>query len=147
MAQAEILLIEDEATSRVILETVLTGAGYCVDIAATVSAAHSRLQATRYALVIADWLLPDGDGIFLADRAAAQGSQTLVVTGHLSDLPAGTASRHHILMKPTKPEALLAVVRANRRAGKPALVSLRRTPATEFVRVKGKTVSVRLVRP
>jgi DNA-binding response OmpR family regulator len=63
-------------------------------------------------LVIADWLLPDGDGIYIADRAAARGSRTLVVTGHLSDLPVGTASRHHILMKPTKPESLLALVRA-----------------------------------
>jgi DNA-binding response OmpR family regulator len=112
MAQAEILLIEDEATSRAILETVLIDAGYSVDTAETAAIAHSRLQAARYALVIADWLLPDGDGIFIADRAAALGSRTLIVTGHLSDLPAGTASRHHILMKPTKPESLLALVRA-----------------------------------
>jgi DNA-binding response OmpR family regulator len=112
MAQAEILLIEDEATSRAILETVLTDAGYCVDTAETAALAYSRLQAARYALVIADWLLPDGDGIYIADRAAARGSRTLVVTGHLSDLPVGTASRHHILMKPTKPESLLALVRA-----------------------------------
>ena len=112
MAQAEILLIEDEATSRAILKTVLTDAGYCVDTAETAAIAYSCLQAARYALVIADWLLPDGDGIYIADRAAARGSRTLVVTGHLSDLPVGTASRHHILMKPTKPESVLALVRA-----------------------------------
>src|SRR4051795_10008973 len=100
------------ATSRAILETVLTDAGYRVDTAETAAIAHSRLQATRYALVIADWLLPDGDGIYIADRAAARGSRTLVVTGHLSDLPVGTASRHHILMKSTKPESVLALVRA-----------------------------------
>jgi DNA-binding response OmpR family regulator len=62
--------------------------------------------------VIADWLLPDGDGIYIADRAAGLGSRTLIVTGHVSDLPPGTAKRHHLLMKPTKPNQLLAVVRA-----------------------------------
>ena len=112
MPQPKILLIEDEATSRAILETTLTGAGYLVDIAESASVAHTRLHATRYALIIADWILPDGDGIYIADRAAARGSRTLVVTGHLSDLPVGTASRHHILMKPTKPESVLALVRA-----------------------------------
>ena len=29
------------------------------------------MSATRYKLIIADWLLPDGDGIYLADRADA----------------------------------------------------------------------------
>ena len=112
MSVARILLIEDEATSREILELVLTGAGYTVDVAATAAVAHKQLSSTRYALVIADWLLPDGDGIYIADRAVGLGSRTLIITGHVSDLPPGTAKRHHLLMKPTKPSQLLAVVRA-----------------------------------
>jgi two-component system response regulator HydG len=107
-----ILLIEDEATSREILELVLTGAGYTVDTAARAAAAHQQLSSTRYALVIADWLLPDGDGIYLADRAIGLGARTVIITGHVSDLPPGTAQRHRLLMKPTKPNQLLAVVRA-----------------------------------
>ena len=107
-----ILLIEDEATSREILELVLTGAGYIVDTAATAAAAHQQLSSTRYALVIADWLLPDGDGIYLADRAIGLGARTLIITGHVSDLPPGTAQHHRLLMKPTKPNQLLAIVRA-----------------------------------
>src|SRR4051812_15695570 len=60
MTGAEILLIEDEATSRVILETVLTGAGYCVDIAAPVSAAPfpppgDPLRSGDCRLFIAGW--------------------------------------------------------------------------------------------
>jgi two-component system, NtrC family, response regulator HydG len=112
MPEIRILLIEDEVTSREILQLVLDDAGFTVDVAATASAAHSRLTSTRYALVIADWLLPDGDGILLADRAGALGASTLIITGHLSDLPPGTAKRHHVLMKPVKPSELLAVVRA-----------------------------------
>jgi hypothetical protein len=52
-------------------------------------------------LVIADWILPDGDGILLADRAVRLGAATLVVTGDISDLPPGTGSRHHLLTKPS----------------------------------------------
>src|ERR1700693_317079 len=112
MAKARILLIEDEATSREILHFVLSEAGYAVDVAATAAAAHAYLGSALYGLVIADWLLPDGDGIYLADRAAGLGSQTLIITGHLSDLPAGTAKRHHLLIKPVKAAELLEVVRA-----------------------------------
>jgi DNA-binding response OmpR family regulator len=112
MSVARILLIEDEATSREILELVLSGVGYTVDVADTAAAAHKKLSSTFFALVIADWLLPDGDGIHIADRAIGLGSRTLIITGHVSDLPAGTAKRHHLLMKPTKPDQLLAVVRA-----------------------------------
>src|SRR5436305_6437948 len=112
MSVARILLIEDEATSREILELVLSGAGYTVDTAATAAVAHSQLSSTRYALVIADWLLPDGDGIYIAERAGEICARTLIVTGHVSDLPPGTATRHHLLMKPTKPSQLIALVRA-----------------------------------
>lgn len=113
MPEAGILLIEDEATSREILRYTLSEAGYPVDVAATAAVAYTHLNSTRYyGLVIADWLLPDGDGIYLADRAVGLGSQTLIITGHLSDLPPGTAKRHHLLMKPVKPAELLGVVRA-----------------------------------
>ena len=107
-----ILLIEDEATSREITQLILEGAGYDVDLADCATAAHERLNSVRYKLVISDWLLPDGDGIYLADRASGLGAATMIVTGHISDLPPGTGSRHHLLMKPFKPVQLLAVVRA-----------------------------------
>ena len=112
MAEARILLIEDEAIDREILEIVLDGAGYPVDAVGTAADAHARMSATRYGLVVADWLLPDGDGIYLADRALAQGAVTLIVTSHISDLPPGTGQRHHLLTKPIRPADLLAVVRA-----------------------------------
>ena len=112
MPKGRILLIEDEPTSREILQYVLSEAGYRLDVAATAAAAHAQLDSASYGLVIADWQLPDGDGIYIADRAVALGSWTLVITGHLSDLPSGTGRRHHLLMKPVRPTDLLAVVRA-----------------------------------
>ena len=111
MPDSRILVVEDEPTSREIVDFVLSGAGYGVDMAATAAAAVMLLGSTRYGLVIADWLLPDGDGIYIADRALALGSQTLIITGHLPDLPPGTGQRHRVLSKPAKPAELLAVVR------------------------------------
>src|SRR5260221_13593204 len=111
MSVARILLIEDEATSREILDLVLSGTGYTVDVADTAAAAHKQLSSTRYALVIADWLLPDGDGIYIADRAVGLGSRTLIITGHVSDLPAGPAKSPPLPMKPTKPDQPLGGAR------------------------------------
>ena len=106
------LLIDDEATSREISLLILEGAGYEIDAANCAADAYRRLSSARYSLVIADWLLPDGDGIYIADRASGLGAATMIVTGHISDLPPGTGSRHHLLMKPFKPAQLLAAVRA-----------------------------------
>src|SRR5258705_11966912 len=111
MPKTSILLIEDEPTSREILQYVLTEAGYHVAVVATAAAAHEQLGSASYGLVIADWLLPDGDGIYVADRALALGAWTLVITVNFSDLPPGTGGRHHLLMKPVRPARLLAVVR------------------------------------
>jgi DNA-binding response OmpR family regulator len=80
-------------------------------MAATAAAALILLSSTRYGLVVADWMLPDGDGIYIADRALALGSYTLIVTGHLADLPPRTGERHRLLSKPVKPAELIAVVR------------------------------------
>ena len=111
-APGRILLIEDEATIRQIAQLIVEEAGYEVDLADNAEAAHELLSSTRYELVLADWILPDGDGIYLADRALALGARTVVVTGHISDLPPGTGSRHHLLMKPFQPAQLLAVIKA-----------------------------------
>ena len=107
-----ILLIEDEPTALEISQVILEGAGYTVDTAESSAAARERLNTSRYTLVIADWILPDGDGILLADHAVRLGAATMVVTGHISDLPPGTGTRHHLLTKPINPAHLLAVVKA-----------------------------------
>jgi len=108
----QILFIEDEATSREISLLILEGAGYEVEAANCAETAHQRLSSSTYRLLIADWLLPDGDGIYLADRASGLGSATLIVTGRISDLPPGTGTRHRLLTKPFKPAQLIAMVKA-----------------------------------
>jgi len=113
MPEKRILLVEDEVTTREILTDVLRGEGYEVDSVATAGAATTCLESIFYSLVIADWVLPDADGTDIADAAAQLGSKTLIVTGYLSDLPAGVAERHALMSKRLGyPEIVAAVRRA-----------------------------------
>src|SRR5580700_163681 len=114
MPENRILLVEDEATTREIITDLLRGEGYQVDSVATAGAASTCLQAIEYALVVADWVLPDGDGVDVADAAAQLGSKTLVVSGRLADLPFGVADRHDLLSKKLgHAEIVAAVMRAS----------------------------------
>src|SRR3954463_16169927 len=113
MPEQRILLVEDEATTRAILTEVLRGEGYAVDSVATAAAATTCLEAMFYELVVADWVLPDGDGVDVADTAAQLGAKTIVITGYLSELPPRVAERHELLSKRLGyPEILAAIRRA-----------------------------------
>jgi DNA-binding response OmpR family regulator len=112
-----ILLIEDEATTRELLTHALRGEGYEVDSVENAAAATGLLGSQRYALVISDWLLPDGNGIDLVDRALSLGAKTFIISGYLFRLPAGAASRHQLMMKPVRPHELISAVR--RTIGRP----------------------------
>lgn len=111
MPENHILLVEDEATSREILTEALRATGYDVHSVATAGAATTCLQSIPYALLIADWVLPDGDGIHIADTAAQLGSKTMIVSGYISNLPAGAAQRHQLFAKPIMAAALIEAVR------------------------------------
>lgn len=54
-----------------------------MDSVATAGAATTCLAAIRYALVIADWVLPDGDGIDVADAASQLSCKTIVISGYI----------------------------------------------------------------
>src|SRR5260221_8442810 len=68
-----ILLVEDDADVRVLMEHVLIGDRYEVDPAATVAAADALLQRRHYDLVLADGVLPDGTGMEIARQAQRSG--------------------------------------------------------------------------
>ena len=75
IAEKRVLLVEDERELRELLALGLRRAGYAVDVAATASEARELIEPHSYTLVIADWLLPDGNGIDLADRALEKSCQ------------------------------------------------------------------------
>ena len=105
-----ILLVEDEADVRLLLEHVLLSAGYRVDSTATVEAACALLDTRTYDLVVADGRLEDGTGMMVAEKAAESGTKTLIITGYAFDLPRDQLGRYDFLLKPVRPQELLEAV-------------------------------------
>jgi DNA-binding response OmpR family regulator len=110
MPDKHILLVEDEPEIQQLLAHVLRAAGYVVDTAASAEQAWERLRTSTYGAVIADWRLPDGDGLLLLDWAADQGTRTFLMSGYLFQMPGGRAERHETLMKPLRPSEIVAAV-------------------------------------
>jgi PAS domain S-box-containing protein len=69
---ARILFCEDDRAVAAVVRMRLRAAGFAVDFAHTVAAALARADATRYAAILVDLQLPDGDGVGLIVRLRAQ---------------------------------------------------------------------------
>lgn len=108
-----ILLVEDDAEVRLLVEHVLLDAGYDVDACETFEAGSQLLERCDYDLVIADGRLRDGTGMRLADEAQACGVPALIITGYAFVLQELTAKRsnYDVLLKPISPDELLASVK------------------------------------
>ena len=81
------------------------------------TSASTCLEAIPYALVIADWFLPDGNGIVVADAAAELGAKTLIISDLVFQLPGGVAGAHQLLPKRVGATEIVAAVQ--RMIGKP----------------------------
>jgi hypothetical protein len=55
-------------------------------------------------------MLPDGNGLDIADAAADLGAKTLIISGYTSDPPPGS-ERHDFMAKPLGPDEILGAVR------------------------------------
>jgi two-component system response regulator PilR (NtrC family) len=71
MASPRILIVDDEADLRELLEITLVKMGLDVDSAPCLAAARDFLTQTEYALVLTDMRLPDGLGIDLVREVSA----------------------------------------------------------------------------
>jgi two-component system response regulator HydG len=107
---ARILLVEDDANVRLLLEHVLRGEDHDVDPVATVQQALSCLHQRRYDLVVADGKLPDGTGMTIGDAATADGVRTLIITGFALQLPREELMRFDYLLKPVRPAELVKAI-------------------------------------
>ena len=76
MSSPRILIVDDEADLRELLEITLIRMGLDVDSADCVAAARAHLAQTEYALVLTDMRLPDGLGIELVREVAASHKNT-----------------------------------------------------------------------
>ena len=72
MSPPRILVVDDEADLRELLEITLVKMGLDVDSAETLAAARTYLRDQDYALVLTDMRLPDGVGIDLVREITAQ---------------------------------------------------------------------------
>ncbi|HEX8788512.1 MAG TPA: sigma-54 dependent transcriptional regulator [Telluria sp.] len=76
MSAPRILVVDDEADLRELLEITLLKMGLDVDSAATVREARSLLGEREYALVLTDMRLPDGMGLELVREVASHHRNT-----------------------------------------------------------------------
>jgi DNA-binding response OmpR family regulator len=107
---ARILLVEDDADVRLMLEHVLLHEGHEVDTAQTVSGGKNRLRSGSYDLALLDGKLPDGHGAEVADAASAKGMKVIIVTGYAFTLPHAARERYRVLLKPLRPFELVAEI-------------------------------------
>ena len=117
-----ILIVEDHAETRKMVERVLREAGHDGDGVGDLAAARGRLAAGGYAAVVLDWMLPDGAGTDLCREMRARGSSlpVLILTarGGVEDRVEGLdAGADDYLRKPFAVAELLARVRALLRRG------------------------------
>src|SRR3954447_21628499 len=105
-----ILLVEDDANIRALMEHVLLGDSYQVDPAPRAAQARMLLAGGGYDLVLTDGLLPDGTGIHIADEAERQGIRAMIVTAYAFQFPKRDLARYALLLKPVRPDELLEAV-------------------------------------
>ncbi|MGO4479318.1 response regulator [Massilia sp. 2TAF26] len=70
-AAARVLVVEDSATSRLLLKHILEGAGFAVDTAVDGLDALSRLRGTKYEAVVSDVEMPNLNGLDLTSSIRA----------------------------------------------------------------------------
>lgn len=112
-----LLVVEDNAQLSRLLADRLKSSGYEADVAETVEEARAALAVARYAAVILDLSLPDGDGssILRELRLRKDPIPVLVLTarGGVSDRVAGLrAGADDYLVKPFAFDELVARVEA-----------------------------------
>ncbi len=113
-----ILIVDDAATVRLYHRTILEPAGYAVDEAVNGLEALEKVHATQYQLLLVDVNMPKLDGYrFLRELRSQVGlhqppAVMISTEAELSDrTQAYEAGANLYLIKPTRPEALLAHVR------------------------------------
>lgn len=125
MTSPRILVVDDEAHLRELLEIALVKMGLDVDSADSLAAARSHLASNEYALILTDMRLPDGLGIELV-REVTSGDKVIpiaVITAYGSAdnaVVALKAGAFDYLSKPVALDQLRLMVQSALRIGKPA---------------------------
>lgn len=123
----KVLIIDDEEDYRLIVSDVLRAAGYEVRAAEDGKAGLEELKAFTPEIVLVDWMMPrlDGEGFCREMRKDARLRALPVVMLTVKQTADEELEALHFgvddfIVKPFKPEELLARVRAALRRAKPA---------------------------
>jgi len=136
MSAPRILVVDDEADLRELLEITLLKMGLDVDSAATVREARALLAAKDYALVLTDMRLPDGLGLELVREIAAEHRSTpvAVITAYGSAenaVVALKAGAFDYVSKPVVLDELRTMVRSALKLSEPGAGAAVPAPAQE----------------
>jgi sigma-B regulation protein RsbU (phosphoserine phosphatase) len=111
----KILIAEDDAVSRRMLQSLLEKLGHEVTAAANGADAWTALMGEDFSLVITDWIMPQIDGLNLCRkiRARAHGKYTYIIlvsvmSGKNSYLEGIESGADDFLTKPFDPDVLRA---------------------------------------
>ncbi|GAC1364246.1 MAG: sigma-54 dependent transcriptional regulator [Polyangiales bacterium] len=115
MANAHLLVVDDEPNILTTLATALKLEGYAVDVAGGVRVAEDKLAKRAYDLLLLDIALPDGDGIDMLTRLrnARNEIPCIMMSGHGTIDAAVRATRLgalDFLEKPLSTDRLLLVL-------------------------------------
>ena len=116
MAQAELLVVDDDDATREGLSDLLNLAGFTVDVARTGAEALDKITQHDFKVVLLDVLLPEIGGLEILARCAAKpcAPKVVVMTGLGSTeivLDALRGQAYDFLPKPIEPARLVEVVR------------------------------------
>ena len=75
----KILIVEDDASLREIINRALVAEGYVVETASTFFEADSKLAGYSYDCILLDVMLPDGSGLKLLEHLRALGKRENVI--------------------------------------------------------------------
>lgn len=137
-----VLVVDDEATARLMLSRFLEKAGYAVETATDGREGLAKVLESPPHIVISDWIMSDMDGIELCKALrrcdAGRNVYFVMVTGQDDDdciVEAFDAGVDDHIAKPVRPNVLRARVRAGLR-----IVSLQEQQARDKVRLNEEFV-------
>jgi DNA-binding response OmpR family regulator len=105
-----ILLVEDDADVGPLLQHAILHAGFKVHWVSSAAKAQALLEERVYDLVLTDIVLPDGNGLDIADAARARGLKSLVITGYAFKFAKERLAPHEVLLKPIRPSELVDAI-------------------------------------
>jgi DNA-binding NtrC family response regulator len=95
-----ILVVEDTADVRLLLEDMLTESGYTVAAVASVDQARELLASRRPSAAIIDLFLPRESGLALVEELTSDHIPTVLISGDPGRAEAVAPSDAHVMAKP-----------------------------------------------